>query len=244
MVALYKKSQIWFTMCLIAVYVIGTSVSDYISSALGIEKMVTCFFHIAMSFCIFLWLRKNGLLQNYGLCHLNIKASSYLYFVPLAVLSTVNIWFGFVVTTPLTESVFYIVSMLCVGFLEEVIFRGFLFRAILPTRSAIVVSGLTFGIGHIVNIFNGSGAGIIETLCQILYATAFGFLFVIIFYTGGSLLPCIISHSVINMLSLFSNNAAFTGKVNIILSIFICAFVFFYCAVFRKLLPQNLRKWW
>ena len=68
-------------------------------------------------------------------------------------------------------------------------------------KSAIIVSSLTFGIGHIVNLFNGQQP--IETLVQIVFAVAVGFTLVIIFYKGRSLLPCILFHSINNSLSAF-----------------------------------------
>ena len=49
--------------------------------------------------------------------------------------------------------------MLCVGFAEEVIFRGFLFRAMEKdnVKTAIIGSSVTFGLGHVLNLVNGSG---------------------------------------------------------------------------------------
>ena len=46
-------------------------------------------------------------------------------------------------------------------------------------KLSIIISLFTFGIGHIVNLLNGSD--LIPTLIQIYYAIALGFLFVIIF---------------------------------------------------------------
>ena len=69
-------------------------------------------------------------------------------------------------------------------------------------KSAIVVSSITFGIGHIVNLF--MGAELIPTLLQICYATSIGYLFVTIFYKSKSLVPCIITHSIMNALSVFN----------------------------------------
>ena len=91
--------------------------------------------------------------------------------------------------------------MINVGFIEEVIFRGFLFKSMQKDNEklAIIVSSLTFGIGHIANLLNG--AELIPTIVQICYAIALGFLFVTIFLKSGSLIPCIISHIVINSLS-------------------------------------------
>ena len=94
--------------------------------------------------------------------------------------------------------------MLCVGFIEEIIFRGFLFKALYNdnVKLAIVISSVTFGIGHIVNLLNGKD--LIPTLLQVCYAIAIGFLFTIIFYKGKSLLPCIIAHSFVNSSSVFA----------------------------------------
>jgi membrane protease YdiL (CAAX protease family) len=111
--------------------------------------------------------------------------------------------------------------MVCVGFLEEIIFRGFLFVSMGQNsiKSAIIVSSITFGIGHIVNLLNG--ANFIPTLLQVFYAIAIGFLFTIMFYKSKSLIPCIIVHAVFNSLSIFSvENSSMTFDV--ITCIFLC----------------------
>ena len=112
------------------------------------------------------------------------------------------------------ETVCRIACMLCVGFLEELIFRGFLFTAIAKNniRSAIIISSVTFGIGHIINLFNGSGMDLVSNLCQIVFAIAVGFLLVTIFYRGGSLIPCIIVHSAINTLGTFADDRTLPRK--------------------------------
>ena len=69
-------------------------------------------------------------------------------------------------------------------------------------KTAIIVTSLTFGVGHIINLLNG--ADIIPTLIQVCYATATGYLFAIILYKGKSLWPCIITHIVVNSLSIFN----------------------------------------
>ena len=51
-------------------------------------------------------------------------------------------------------------------------------------KRAIIVSAVTLGIGHIVNLLNG--AELIPTLMQICYAISLGYLFVIIFYKSKS----------------------------------------------------------
>ena len=69
-------------------------------------------------------------------------------------------------------------------------------------KRAIIVSSITFGMGHIVNLLNG--ADLIPTLMQICYAISIGYLFVIIFYKSKSLIPCIITHCLVNSLSIFN----------------------------------------
>ena len=129
---------------------------------------------------------------------------TYLYFLPLAVIVSVNLWNGFNINNSPGEIVFHILTMINIGFIEELIFRGFLFRMMEKSsvKSAIVVSAVTFGMGHIINLLNG--AELIPTLMQVCYATAIGYLFVIIFYKSKSLLPCIVTHCLVNSLSVFN----------------------------------------
>lgn len=70
------------------------------------------------------------------------------------------------------------------------------------TNVAIIVSVLTFRVGHIINLFNG--ADLVPTLIQIFYATSIGYLFVIIFHNSKSIIPCIITHCLVNSLSIFN----------------------------------------
>ena len=141
-------------------------------------------------------------------------------------------------------TVCHIVCMLCVGFLEEVIFRGLLFSAIAKDniRSAIVISSVTFGIGHIINLFNGSGMNLANNLCQIVFAIAIGFLLVTIFYRGGSLLPCIFVHSAINVLSTFANNANAVVKRDIIQILVMILITVAYNLILTGTLPKNQWK--
>lgn len=202
---LYEKSKIWFAVVWIIVYVVVGSLADGASVALGVEKSLTLVFHVLLTAVALIWLRQNGLLREYGLCRPGVSAGRFLYYIPLIILVSVNLWYGVRMNMGGLETVFYVGSMLCVGFLEELIFRGFLFKAMChgSVKAAVIVSSLTFGIGHMVNLINGSGAQLVENLCQVCGAVAFGFLFVVIFHRGGSLLPCIAAHSVLNALSAF-----------------------------------------
>ena len=220
---LYEKSELWFSIVWIIAYVILASIGDNLSLEIGIEKVVTLPILIILSFVLFFFIRKNKLYNKYGLCKSNVNHSKMLFYIPLIILITTNLWYGVTLNFTYLETVFYILSMFCVGFLEEMIFRGLLFKAMEQNdvKSAIIVSSVTFGIGHIVNLINGSGANLISNLLQVVYAMAIGFTFVMIFYKTKSILPCIMTHSIFNALSAFSNEAIMIPQNEIISGIII-----------------------
>ncbi len=238
---LYEKSPIWFALAWIIVYVVGTSIADGVSETIGIEKSITFVLHIVLSVIALVWLKKNGLYREFGLCKSDVPASRFLYYIPLVIMVSCNLWFGVTLNLSVHETYLYVCSMICVGFLEELIFRGFLFKAMAKDniKAAIIVSSITFGIGHIVNLINGSGAQLIPNLCQVCYATAFGFLCVLIFYKGKSLLPCIIAHSVMNALSAFANEANKSQSADIMVSVILCVIPLVYIGVLLKTLPKE-----
>ena len=215
---LYNKSEIWFAVTWIIAYVVLASTGDHISADLGISKIITLPILIALSAILYLFVRKNGLTKKYGLCKSQLPAAKMLFYAPLLVLLTANLWYGARLNQSTLETVLYVLSMFCVGFLEEMIFRGLLFQAMAKDGviSAIIVSSITFGIGHIVNLFNGSGAELLPNLLQVMYAVAIGFAFVMIYCKTKSLMPCIFTHSVFNGLSAFANETVMTPKRQII----------------------------
>ena len=204
----YDKNELNFALIWIGIYVVLLSVGENVSASIGIAKLITAPICVVLTVVLYLWIRKNNLKEKYGLCALNASAKEYLYFIPFVLLATTNVWFGVRLNLTVLESVLHVVSMLCVGFLEEVIFRGLLFKAMCKDniKTAIIISSVTFGMGHIVNLLNGRD--VVETLLQVCYAVAIGFVFTIVFYKGKCLWPCIITHSVINSLSAFANEDA------------------------------------
>ncbi len=201
MMKIYKKNEVTFAIIMIVLYVVGTSVAESVSASIGIEKLAAAIFHAVFSVVIFLWIKKNGLSKKYGLFLPKYDLKQVWFFIPLLIVACFGLIPGVAFHYSALEAVLYVISMLCVGFLEEIIFRGFLFVGMAKNnlRTAIIVSSITFGIGHIVNLFNGQA--IVETLVQIVFAIAVGFTLVFLFYKGKSLLPCIVFHSLNNSLS-------------------------------------------
>ena len=220
MTKLYRKSEITFAILWIVAYVVLSSLADQLSESIGIVKSVTAAVHLAMSLILFFWIRKNGLSGKYGLCRPRVPAGRFLYYLPLVVIASASLWSGIVRRFDPAGTACFVISMCCVGFLEELIFRGLLFRAMEKDslKTAIVVSAVTFGFGHIVNLFNGSGRSLPATLFQIAFAVLVGFVLVLIFCRGGSLIPCILFHSVNNSLSAFEAESRMDPRLEMALN--------------------------
>ena len=237
---LYEKNELTFAIAWIVVYCVLQSLANLLNEKIGIEYSASAIFCILQSVLLLVFIQKNNLQERYGLCKSAVPARCFFYYVPLFILATGNLWNGVAANDSLSGAVCRIVCMLCVGFIEEIIFRGFLFKAIAKDnpKSAIMISSITFGMGHLLNLFNGSGMDLANNLCQICFAVAVGFLFVTIFYRGGSLLPCIFTHSAINALSTFANEAGFTMEKQIMRILIMIALTVAYALILTKTLPK------
>lgn len=207
---LFKKHETLFTITLIIIYVVTNS---YMMQNFGYTSIQSAIVNTIMSVLIIVFIILIKRVIFYGLTKTE-NPKKFLYFIPLIVISLFNLRNGIHIKNPTNEIIFFIITMLNAGFLEEMIFRGFLFKMMEKdnVKRAIIVSSITFGIGHIVNLLNG--ADFVPTLLQVCYAIAIGYMLVMVFYKSKSIIPCIIFHSVFNSLSVFN-----TGNSTILSSI-------------------------
>ncbi len=238
---IYEKSELTFALVWIGIYCVLQSLANPLNKWIGIEYSASAIFCILQTGILFFYVKKNGLLRKYGLCKASAPARRFLYYVPLIILASSNLWNGAAMKLPLVALVCHSILMLCVGFLEELIFRGLLFQAMAKdnVKSAIVVSSITFGLGHLLNLGNGSGMGVVANLFQIVGAVVFGFLFVMIFYRSGSLIPCIFAHAAINILSAFANETGLTVQKRIVFSVIELVIIGIYTFIITKTSPQK-----
>ena len=215
---IYKKNELVFALIWIGVYVIGISIADSLSEQFGILKVVTVPVALVLSLFLYGWIRKNKLKQYYGLRQVaSVDYRKYLYFLPLLVLATANLWNGMV--------------------FEHAFLDTFLFKALSRknVRSALLISSVTFGMGHIVNLLNG--ADFLPTLLQIGYATAIGFLFTVLFLKTKSLWPGILAHAVINATSLFAVEG--NGSIQLISSLVMVVLSVGYALYLLRIVPES-----
>mgnify|MGYP004521394153 CR=1 FL=1 len=238
---LYEKSELTFAIIWIVLYCVLQSVANPLNKLIGIEYSASAVFCILQTIVLLVFILKNKLQKRYGLCKSPVPAWRFLFYLPLLILASGNLWNGVALNYSPASTVCRIVCMLCVGFLEEVIFRGLLFMAIAKDNinSAVIISSITFGIGHIINLFNGSGMDLVNNLCQIVFAIAVGFLLVTVYYRGGSLLPCIVVHSAINTLGTFANDTNLTTEMQLIHLAILIVITVAYTLILTRTLPKN-----
>ena len=211
-----EKHEFKITIFMIVIYLVLNSICI---NNFGDKHFITAICNILLSLGIIIFILKYNLVSYYKLDKFP-KLKQFLYFIPLLLLMSVNLWTGININNSILEIIYFMISMICVGFLEEIIFRGLLFQMMSKDNihQAIILTSLTFGIGHILNLLNG--AYFIPTIIQIIYAVSTGYMFAIILVKGNSLWPCIITHSVVNSLSIFCiHNTVSTYIAPIILTI-------------------------
>ena len=210
---LYEKDEIMFAVLWILVYCFAL---NPIRGNLGDDSIWMTIVLLVIAALATVFIKKNRLEKKYGLTGWPRNTKRYLFFIPMWILATGNLWGGLGIAYDGMGQVFAVVSMILVGYVEEVIFRGFLFKALISKngiKPAIIISSVTFGLGHIINLLSGQAS--LETVIQIFFAIAWGFIFTFVFYKCGSLIPCIIAHSLIDVFSLFVNESHndMTGRI-------------------------------
>ena len=208
---LYQKSELGFALVWIGMYVAVMNIAlrfchgfDHLESKTVAQLLVPVGCITVLAVAATVWISRNRLHKRFGLCPFRGKAADYVWFVPLVLMSCTNLKNGLVLQAPLGVSLLMMANLALGGYVEELIFRGFLFRAMEKDglKSAVIVSAVTFGVGHIVNLANT--ADVMAVVLQVCYAVAIGFLYTVIAYRGGSLLPCILSHMFVNGTSVFA----------------------------------------
>lgn len=223
----YEKNELWFAIAWIVVY---CGVSVPIRGAYGDESAAMLAGLAVIAAGLLAFVKTAHLEEKYGLVKWRGHAREYLFFLPVLVLMTGNLWGGVGMAYEGTAQLFAVLSMFLVGLVEELIFRGLLFRALLQRDAppvAITISAVTFGIGHIVNLLAGQGS--MESLIQVIFAVAWGFLFTMLFYHSGSLLVCIFVHGMVDIFAKFTTGVSRSDyiyvTVTILVSIAYCLYL-------------------
>jgi hypothetical protein len=188
-----KLAVLW-----ILFYVALVTIGDQLSEKMGVEHLVTGVFLMFLSLALYMMHKKSNQLKLISVPMKSVH--SCIYYLPLIVLAFIQFFAG--IDPSLTFQRFAIIVLLMIGtgFVEEVLFRGLLFNAILSksgVKRAVIVSGITFGLGHIVNLLNGYSS--IEQIAQIVLAVAIGIVLALLVAITNNLWPGILFHILFNI---------------------------------------------
>lgn len=150
----------------------------------------------------------------------------WLPFVPV----TGNLLDGIKVTDPNQIFLFFIMALLS-GFVEEILFRGLILRALRPTGiwRAAIFSAVLFGVMHLLNVL--STFSLSYVLLQVGYATAIGLAYAALVIRSGTIWPLILAHFLTNFAGfLAAGGAGATGPVALREMIFAAVYIILFGA--------------
>ncbi len=198
---LQETNPIWHAVIWIILYVAIVNIGDMLSEMIGIKNLATSALLILLSIVLIVYVKRNRWVEYYGLSPVNsAHLRGALFFIPLIVITLAQYLRGIKPEAGVQDIVIICVLMICVGFLEELLFRGFLFQGILKKGSlnrAVIISGVTFGIGHIVNLARGYSAA--DQSLQIVAAIFIGIALACLVAYTRSILPGVIFHILFNI---------------------------------------------
>ena len=199
---LMEMKPILHAVLWIMIYIVTVNVGGALSEITGTgTNTITAAMLMALSLILVLYLKKNRKFDSYGMKRIT-KADLHksLFYIPLIVLAIIQYLGGIDSTLSRVEIISACILMIGVGFIEELVFRGFLFQGIRAksgVNRAILISGVTFGFGHIVNLLRGYTYK--EQVGQIIVAIAIGIMLTLLVAITKSIVPGILFHIVFNI---------------------------------------------
>jgi membrane protease YdiL (CAAX protease family) len=222
------------SLVLIVVFLVLNAAGTMLSAKTGVIYSGQVPLLLIFSVFLLALTKRRKLWHSLGLARVSAEdAKASLYFIPLGVMVLANGAFLFDTAKPARDILMIIAFMVLIAFLEEFLFRGLLFKAIEGrggAKKAVIISGLTFGFGHIVNLLNGYTG--IQQILQIVLACSIGILLSVLFVRTKSIVPGIVFHFFFNISSALSRDAG--PELNYILLAFIIAVAAAYLAYLVK----------
>lgn len=198
---LIETKPILHTVLWILVYIVGVNIGDGFEAQTGIPNLVTALFLMGLSGILLMYLKRNGWVERFGLKRIErMEMKQALYFVPLVILILIQFASGIDPELSTRDIAIFCLLMTGVGFIEELLFRGFLYQAIegkSGVKRAVLISGVTFGLGHIVNLMRGYGYA--EQVGQIVVAVAIGITLALLVAQTRNIVPGILFHILFNI---------------------------------------------
>lgn len=197
-----KRFFVW-----LALYLVISIVSINIGINLGISDHGAAIIPLGcLSIALLIYVQRFGVDKQIGLgVAPAVPVARMWFYLPLLALVVFPLSRGLRGDLTVFLVIMIVLHYLFVGFLEEVLFRGFLLQALLKeTRPlwAILVTAVTFGLGHVTSLLIGQGGA--DTLRQILNAIVVGLIFTLVVFVTGNLHAVIVAHILYNICAVLS----------------------------------------
>lgn len=197
---LRESKPIWFALLWIAIYILTVNAGDALGETLGFRGLTAILLTVLLLVMI-VYLRTSGGLDRYGVRVVAPKTLRLtLFYLPLFAITFLQYGKGFATSLDGWTVLFALVLVVAVGFIEEILFRGFLLHALRRRGNvtrAILISGVTFGIGHIVNLLRGYSPT--DQAVQLVAAILIGIALAYCVVLTGSILPGVAFHVLFNL---------------------------------------------
>lgn len=232
---LYESKAVLHSLVWLGAYLILNTITDNIAGAMNIDfNMVTAIPNLVLAVGCFYYLKRTGIAEDIGLLTKPAEKNSVmLFYIPLLLLPLLNLFYGINTSLSATEIALLLAMYIAVGFMEEVIFRGLMFKALLKKWNRFIVVvfiSFTFAIGHIVSMA-AIGQSSTDTVFQIINAFVVGFMFMEVILASGNLTICIIAHILYNFIGNIS--MASSSHIEIIVFNTVITALYFVYLIFR-----------
>jgi len=230
---LYQNKAVSHSLVWLAIYLVLNTITGNIAGSMDIDtNMVSAIPNLALAIICFYYLRSTGIADDIGLLTKPTeRASVMLYYIPLLALPFLNLIYGINSSLSATDVAFILAMYIGVGFMEEVIFRGLMFKALVKKWNRYIVItfiSFTFAVGHIVSMVAVGQSGL-DTVFQIINAFVVGFMFMSVILASGNLTICIITHILYNFLaniSMVGNTHKEIIAVNFLITVLYFVYLF------------------
>ena len=109
---LYEKNELAFAIAWIVAYCVLQSLANPLNKIIGIKYSASAVFGILQVIVLSSFIRKDNLQKRYGLCGSPVPACRFLYYVPLVILASGNLWNGIAVNYSVAETICRVMCML------------------------------------------------------------------------------------------------------------------------------------
>lgn len=142
------------------------------------------------------------------------SAKTILFYIPFVIVAMLPFLAGVDFSNPL-KLVIRLYMTIAIGFAEEIVFRGIIFKTWLNygLAKAVIISSTLFALCHFMNVLGG--ASILATVLQICFAFSWGIAISFVFYFTKSIWPGIILHAFHDFCSFISNECS--DSMNIVI---------------------------